>query len=450
MNNLIHPHASTKFNSFAAFLFHNRRDNVVAAVLFFCFSALYIFMNIPFLSYMEQNAKVLSQHSPFYGAPFFLNIFNFDPSFYYGFLNMTVIHPFMSLLSGNLYKISELAGGNLFFLFVQSALNALSAVLIYYYLRRRGDHDGQVGIGFPFWFASFFGVSSYTIFTAMIPDSYGYAQFVIILSVLYLAYVDMGSNLGKWPAATLAFLNFGITLTNIVTYFGALFVTLFTKKYGQMIRPIIRISVYFIILIVIFSGMQLLLFDGKSWFNNMQQNLENGGFTYAAPFSFAHHWKAVYMLFISPILTPDMTLINPGIVAFATNLSQPYPIYVTIIGFALLALAIAGFVRGIRTKEAWTMAVYIGFAIALHLVVGYGLAVFEYDLYLYAGHYLFAVFLLAASFLMGMKRGKLRMIGMIFIITCTIVTLGNNVIKHNDSLQVIKESYVQLGNKEVK
>ncbi|GKU79227.1 hypothetical protein L3i20_v236240 [Paenibacillus sp. L3-i20] len=449
MGHLMNPNERSSYSSFAAYLFHNSKDNVVAALLLFCFSAFYIFLNMPYVTYIDQNSAVLSKFSPFYGAPFTLNLFNFDPSFYYGYSNVTVIHPIANLLAGSLAKVAEQAGGNLFFLVLQSALNAFCVVLLYYYLRRRGEQLGQSGFALPLSFAAFFGVSSYSVFSALIPDSYAYAQFVIIISVVYLAYGEMTSKHNYWSMAVLAFLNFAITSTNIATYFGAMFVSLYKKTKSEMVRPIVRVMVYSAILVVLFSGLQLLLFDGKSWFNNVQQGLSNGGFSYVASFSLSHHWKSIYMLFISPVLSPEMVLLDPGIVAFTTNLSVPYPLYVTIIGFVLLGLAIAGFIRGIRTKQAWMLAVYIGFAIALHIVVGYGLATFNYDLYLYAGHYLFAIFLLAASFIMGLKSGKLRKIGLIIIMICTLVTLGNNVIKHTESLDYIRDSYVQLNaNKE--
>ena len=81
-------------------------------------------------------------------------------------------------------------------------------------------------------------------------------------------------------------------------------------------------------------------------------------------------------------------MIDPGIAAFVTNLAKPYPIHVHIVGIGMLILAILSFIKGIRSRDTWAFAIYILFAI-LRIIVGFGLATYAYDLYLYAGHYLF-------------------------------------------------------------
>lgn len=425
------------------YLFQNRKDKRIAAMLFLCFSFFYTLMNVPYLTYIRENSDVLAEHNPFYGAKFPLNLFNFDPSFYYGFTNMTVIHPYVNFLSGSLEWISRHVGGNTFFLILQSGINALTVVILYGYLRRKADNEGG-GAGLPVLFAVFFGVSSYALFSSLIPDSYVYAQFGIVCSLCYLAYNGWSGKRKTLPAAAIGFLQFAITSTNVATYMGALLIRLYEGKKSDTIRKWLKVAVVMLVMAILLAVVQLLLFDGKSWFNNWQQGLENGGFSYAAPFSFAQHWKAIYMLFISPVLTPDITLISAGIVAFATDLSIPYPFYVSIVGFGLLGMAVAGWIRTIRTKEAWTLAIYIGAAIGLHLVIGFGLAVFEYDLYLYAGHYLFANFLLAASFVMSLKRGLFRTICVAAIIIFMCATLANNIVKHSTTIAIIRDAYIQI------
>lgn len=93
-----------------------------------------------------------------------------------------------------------------------------------------------------------------------------------------------------------------------------------------------------------------------SWLSNVFGGLSNGALGYVTPFSFAHHAKAFYMLVVSPVLTPDVALIDPGIVAFATDLSKPYPFYVHIVGIGLFLLAVLGFIKGIKTRETWSFA----------------------------------------------------------------------------------------------
>ncbi|WGV57533.1 DUF6080 domain-containing protein [Brevibacillus brevis] len=425
---------------FFSYLFHDRKDNVRAFLLFACFFVFYLSMNVPFLTYMNQNIAVLAPISPFYGVPFTLNLFNFDPTLYYSSNNPTVIHPFINLISFPLAYLSEFFKENFFFAVVQSIMNALGVVMVYYYLRK-----GWNSLYTPLLFAVFFGTASYQIFTAMIPDSYPYAQFVILFSVLYTQYSRAEKKLAVWPNASFALVNFGVTSTNIIPFMSVLAVNLFHKEKNGVFMKLVRIALVFLLLIISFTILQHVMF-GQSWFSTWYKAIHTGGFIYTAPFSFFEHWKALYMLVISPVLTPDITLIDPkpGMVAFATNLTLPYPWYVHVIGLTLITLGILGFIKGIRTQEAWSLAAYIGFAFVLHIVIGFGLATFTYDLYLYAGHYFFAFFLLAARFIMHLRHVKVKKALLGLILLFVIVTLGNNVVKHDEALHVIERSYAQM------
>lgn len=424
---------------FLGYIFTNNRDNRKAVWLFIAFFLFYMINNYPCLQYMKDNAAELAAYSPFYGAPFLLNLFNFDPSMYYGAGNTSIIHPFINFLSGPFTFLSKYLFGNLFFLTIQSVINALGVVMIYYYLRR-----SDTGNTVPLLFAVFFGISSYNLFTAMIPDSYPYAQFVIILSVLYLQYARSGAQTGIMPASSLALVNFAVTSTNIVPYAGALLFNLFDRRDKSFRKKWFLVMLTFVLMAVVVTVIQFILFGGKSWINTWLQSLNNGGFSYVSAFSFSEHWKAVYMLVISPVLTPDIAFIDPGIAAFVTDLSRPYPFYVHIIGFSFIALAVLGFMKGIRSKESWILAAYIAFAVALHIVVGYGLAAFKYDLYLYAGHFLFAFFLLAGRFVMQVQEGFLRNALVAIVLVFVLTTLGNNIVKHIDALNVVKTAYADL------
>ena len=139
-----------------------------------------------------------------------------------------------------------------------------------------------------------------------------------------------------------------------------------------------------------------------------------------------------------------MHLLDPGMAAFVTDLSRSNPIVVQITGIFILLLALMGIIKGIREREVWTLVPYILFAFLLHVVVGFGLAVFQYDMYLYAGHYLFAFFLLAGGFVISLRPGlgKKAIIGLIML--CVIVTASNNIYRHAEALTTIKQSYDQL------
>ncbi|MFB9328454.1 DUF6080 domain-containing protein [Paenibacillus aurantiacus] len=426
---------------FLASWFTSKRDAAVGALIALLVALYCIMLNLPFIRFMDEQASLLAEHSPFYGAPFTLNLFNFDPSLYYGFDNATIIHPLFNVIKGALAYIAVHLGGNLFFLVLQACLNALSAVMIYVYLRKSSPGSGIV---VPAAYGLLFGMSSYSLFSSLVPDSYPYAQCFLLLSVLYLQYSRQRGQISPLPTAAYALGHFAVTSTNVVPFAASAFVTLFRKPYKTSIKKLLSAAGLLLVLIAIGTLVQGLLFDGHSWASDWRNNLSSGGYSYVAPFSLPHHWKTVYMLFISPVLTPTIRLLDPGIVAFVTDLSAMYPLYVTVGGGFLLLLAVLGFARLIRSYEAWMLGSYIGFALALHIGVGYGLATFQYDLYLYAGHYMFALLLLGGRFLIELKPGTMRAILTGVLLLLVVVTAGNNIVKHADALDVIRQGYSDM------
>jgi hypothetical protein len=282
------------------------------------------------------------------------------------------------------------------------------------------------------------------MFTALIPDSYPYVQFVILFSVLYMQYTRERKDVRYIPNALLASINFGLTSTNIVPFAAAMFFNLRTWRSKSGWKKYIGIMALAVAFIVVLTGIQYIAFGGRSWVSNWLLGIQNGGTSYATPFQFAVHWKALGLLTINPMLSPKVHLLDPGMVAFVTDLSRSNPIYVQLTGIFILLLALTGFIKGIREREVWTLAPYILFAFVLHIVVGFGLAVFQYDMYLYAGHYLFAFFLLGGGFVIGLRQGlgKKVLIGLIML--CILVTAVNNIYRHVETLTTIKQSYDQL------
>lgn len=425
--------------TFSNYFFKDRKDNYAALSLWIIFCLFYVFLNTPYVQYIKDNAEMLSTYSPFYGAPFPVNLFNFDPSMEYGNQTATIIHPLINFLAAPLTYLSSHSIGNMLFLLLQSAINALTTTLIYFMLRRSGSN-----MSISLLFSAFFGVSSYSIFSSLIPDSYSYAQFVIVLSAAYLQKCRAEQSFGVIPNASLTLINFGITSTNVATFAGALFFSLFDRSNKKTtFRQFMIIMITALMMILGFSALQYVLF-GKTWLSNIFGGLSNGAFGYVTPFSFAHHAKAFYMLVVSPVLSPDVTLIDPGIVAFATDLSKPYPFYVHIVGIGLFLLAAFGFIKGIKSRETWAITTYILFAFVLHIVVGFGLSTFQYDLYLYAGHYLFAFFILAAGFISSIRNVTVKRVMLGVITLFMLTTLSNNIVKHNATLDVIQSSYTNV------
>ncbi|WP_106765970.1 DUF6080 domain-containing protein [Paenibacillus faecalis] len=426
--------------TFINYFFRDRKDNITALFLWIFFCLFYIFLNTPYVQYIQNNAEMLGAYSPFYGAPFSLNLFNFDPSMEYGSQQATVIHPLVNFLTAPLTYLSSHSIGNMLYLLLQSGINALTTVLVYFMLRRSGS-DKMVSL----LFAAFFGVSSYSIFTSLIPDSYAYAQFVIVLSAAYLQKCRAEQSFPIFSNATYTLVNFGITSTNVVTFAGALFFSLFERNNKKTsFKWFMIIMITALMMIFAFTGLQYVLFSGKTWLSNVFGGLSSGAFSYVTPFSFAAHAKAFYMLVVSPVLTPDVALIDPGIVAFATDLAKPYPFYVHIVGIGLFLLAVLGFIKGVKKRETWAMATYILFAFVLHIVIGFGLSTFKYDLYLYAGHYLFAFFILAAGFISGLRSVTVKRILLGAIALFMLTALANNIVKHSETLDTIQSSYTNV------
>lgn len=421
--------------TFFSYLFRHKKDNYTLIGLSIGLALWYIFMNLPFVTYIKNHAAELMPHSPFYGAPFTLNLFNFDPSMEYGPENISMIHPFINFLTRPLVMMS--GGSNLPYLLIQSVLNALSAALVYTIIRRSG-----AGWSLSLVSAAFFGISSYTLFTALIPDSYAYAQFVIILSAAYLHYCRIEKRYSIIPNALLALVNFGITSTNVATFTSALFVSQFDRRQKRTtFKRFIIIMLVFLGMVMLVTLLQHWLFSGMSWIVNIFSSVQNGALSYVSPYSFKHHSQVFYMLFVSPVLSPELAMIDPGIAAFVTNLAKPYPIHVHIVGIGMLILATLSFIQGIRSRDTWAFGIYILFAILLHIVVGFGLATYAYDLYLYAGHYLFAIFVLAAKLIAGMKQLRIQQAFTGMMTLFLLITLVNNMMLHGQILDYIQVTY---------
>lgn len=420
--------------TFFNYLFRHKKDNYTAIGLSVGLALWYIFMNLPFVNYIKDHAAQLMPHSPFYGAPFTLNLFNFDPSMEYGPENISIIHPFINFLTSPL--VTMIGGSNLPYLLIQSILNAFSAALVYYMIRRSG-----AGWTLSLVTAAFFGISSYSLFTTLIPDSYAYAQFMIIFSAAYLYYCRVEKQFAVLPNAFLALFNFGITSTNVATFAGSLLISQFDRRQKGTFQRFMIIMLVFLGMAAIVTLLQHLLFSGKSWIGNVFSSVQNGALSYVSPFSFEHHSRVFYMLFVSPVLSPELAMIDPGIAAFVTNLAKPYPIHVHIVGLGMLILAILSFIKGIRSRDTWAFSIYILFAILLHIIVGFGLATYAYDLYLYAGHYLFSIFVLAAMFIASVKHLQIQQALTAIMTLFLVTTLVNNIILHGQILDYIQLTY---------
>ncbi|PYE45717.1 hypothetical protein HUB98_08025 [Paenibacillus barcinonensis] len=425
---------------FLDYIWYDRRVTLTAFYLFAGFALFYGVMNGSYVIYMSEHADMLAKYTPFNTTLFPLNLFNFDPSMYYGDNSSSVIHPLISYLAVTLAAVSKLLGGNWFFLILQSLVNAGSVILVYIFLSRNEERASYT----PLLFALLFGFSSYLMYTALIPDSYPYVQFVILLSVVYLQYTRVQQEVHYVPNALLATINFGLTSTNIVPFAGAVFFNMKAWRTKAGWKKYVGIMALAVLMIVVLTAIQYVAFGGRSWVSNWLLGIQNGGTSYATPFQWAVHVKALTLLTINPMLSPKVHLLDPGMVAFVTDLSRANPLYVQMTGGFLLLLAFAGFIRRIRESSVWTLMPYIIFAFLLHLVVGFGLAVYQYDMYLYAGHYLFAFYLLGGMFISDLRSGLGKKVLTGLLIAALLVTVGNNIYRHVETLSTIKQAYTQL------
>ncbi|MEX3745326.1 MULTISPECIES: DUF6080 domain-containing protein [Lysinibacillus] len=421
-----------------------RKKNPLILLMFFmCF---YIIMNLPIILFLTENYEGLKKFSPFGYSPFLLNIFNFDPSIYVS-NNMSPIHPFLNFLTIPLVKIAKLLGFNtvmgynLFFLILQSAINSLSVVIIYSLLLKK-----YKDVILAIIFSCLFGISSYSIFSAFIPDSYAYAQFIIVISLYYLLVSFKENQYSKNMG--LSILNFGITSTNIIPFFISTIINLFhSKKLKEAFKRSVLLSFILLGCISLITFIQKILFN-QTWLDSLLSNLNNGGFSYTADFSFFMHWKVIYLLFINPIMTPNIALIDLNIMAFVSDLEKSVPFYINIIAILVFIFVSLGIIRNFKKKEIWILFSYILFAILLHIVVGFGLAVFEYDMYLYAGHFLVAIWLLCAEFFYSIKSTSIKKILKYVLVVILVIILINNVSKHLNFYNNLVASYESIINSE--
>lgn len=385
---------------FTKWLRLSRHDSLMALGLLLFFYLYYVMLNLPFERFMTDNKALLDAHNPFYGAPFQLNLFNFDPSMYYA-PQASILHPLINYVSVPLKFLATSPLGNMVFLLLQALMNALGAVIIFVYLRKSG-----AGRRLSLSVAVMYGACSYSIFTALIPDSYPYAVFILLLTVLYGQYCRVEKVLPVLPVSILLCANFGITVTNVIT--AAIFLIVGSLGMGNMknwLQQWLKIAVLSLGLVILLTTLQYGLFGGNSWVHNWRQMLQAGGYDYTTSFSLKHHWKVLYSMIEAPVVTPNLSMINEGTMAFVTNLADPFPLYGHILGIMVALLALLGCICGWRSREALMLAVFPLFAVGLHIVKGFGLSAFTYDMYLYAGHYLFALFLLGAGFIHRLRGG---------------------------------------------
>ncbi|MGL5615736.1 MAG: DUF6080 domain-containing protein [Sarcina sp.] len=326
--------------------------------------------------------------NPFPVENFKLNLFNFDPIIYYISGGGTIIHPLFSFLTLTIGKLAVTIGGNFSILIINSLFNALSVTLLYIF-----SVKNSVERKFAFIIAAIYAVISYRFITSFIPDSYVYAEFFIILSLVYITYMKKEEVYNVFVVAILAIFNFGITITNIVPF--ALGILINKPKFSvkKLIKKIFLSIFIFFILLSILTVIQHLIY-GRNWLTGWQNYLQAGGTAYSETFNFSKHSKILRLLIASPIILPVVTLIDPGIMAVVTDLNINLNIFEILFFIVFTIFLIVAILKNLKNSVFYILLTFIIWNVFIHFIKGFGLVTFNYDMYLYAGHYIAILFMI--------------------------------------------------------
>lgn len=408
---------------------NNRKSILILILTFTIFYSLY---NLP-ITNLIVNYDLLE--GPFdYFSPFTLNLFNMDPSLYSSFNNATILHPLTSYIaiiynSFFRYPLFMLYAMTIF----QAFVGSLSVTFMFIFLKNL-----NISSKFTYIITIFFGVFSYSIISSLVPDSYLYAQLILIVSLVYIQYSLKYNKCGIVGYAILGILNFGITITNIIPYICNVFIANITSKTRkENFKKIFKAILLALSSIAILNLIQYLITD-RVWFLSAGDTLEYQ-YAYTAPIKSVSIKNLIYGFVSSPILLGPLTF-HKDLMALCTNFSVPFPIYTKIITMILLLLCIISIIVNIKKKETWFCLTSIFLAIFLHIIIGFGLSTFNYDVYLYAGHYLFTIPILIGLLCERFNNVKSIYKNIFFAFLCciTFIILAHNIFMHFTLLDILK------------
>lgn len=418
------------------YLFERNIEKKISIFLFIGFFVFYFALNLKYVMYLSSSYVDMLKFSPFADYSFFLlNLFNFDPSMYN--TSVSPIHPFKNFLTSilnfiwNVFDIQNPFERNFFFLIVQSILNALNVVFLFLILKLL-----KIKTTISTLISMIFGVSTYSIVTSFIPDSYAYVQFIIIISLYLLLKTD-----NKILYIVLGILNFAITSTNVIPFLCAVFIKdIFKHSFKKAVIEMMKYIICLIVICLIITLIQFLIY-GYSWWDNFLLSIDKGGVSYTELFSFEKHWYSFYLLFINPIIMSNVELVDYNLMAFvsAWDFSNHYIFKIIPLFFIVTFLWL--FQKLYKEKEIWIVTSYIVFSVILHLVVGFGLAAISYDLFLYAGHYISVIFIGVGLFFRSIAVKKIYLYLLIIIF---LIVTSNNICKYLDLYNNITTTFEEL------
>lgn len=420
-------------NSFKNYLFTKDYSKNILKILLF-FTLFYILCNVQFINLIVFNEL---KPGPFDYSPININIFNMDPSQMGGLPGTNFLHPLFTFIT-LLFLPIKLNNYLLFLVLgIEALIGSLSVVLVYIYLSNL-----NISKKFVYVLTAFFGFFSYGLASTLIPDSYVIAQFIILLSLVYIQYSINEDKFSILGFGILGTLNFGVTITNIIPFAFNTILAGVKKDLKSRIIQIFKAICVGLGIIIILTSIQFAI-TKTTWFKNGKASVEYQSSAYAVPYKPGMVPSVVDGFVASPIMTGPLTF-KEDLMAVVTDLSTKFPIqHKVIIGIVLL-LCIASIILNIKKKDTWFLLSIIGFAIFLHLLVGFGLGTYYYDVYLYAGNYICTIPLLIGLLCTKLKEKNPTINKVLFSVLCviTVVILLNNLYMHTKMYELIKLNYL--------
>lgn len=405
--------------NFFKFLFKDKKDNLLALSLVGFFCIFYIALDIRIVNFISSLGDVTN---PFSTTMFKLNLFNFDPIIYYISGGGTIIHPLFSFLTVTIGRFAMSFGGNISILVISSLLNAFGVAIIYIFARKNFVERKIAYIT-----SAIYGAISYNLITSFIPDSYVFAQFAIIVSVLYIVYIKQEESYNIFAVATLAVVNFGITITNVIPFAIGILFNKPNWKWGKYIKKIIQSICIFLVLVVVLTLIQHKMY-GRSWITGWQNYLQAGGVAYSAKFDLTLHSKILRLMIASPILLPQFKLLDPGIMAVVTDTGVNLNIVQLLLLIVFGIMIIVSIVRNIKNPIMHCLMGFVIWNIFLHIGKGFGLRTFDYDMFLYAGHYISILFMILVLGFTKIEKAIMNKIAFGGLVASFIFIMTSNVI----------------------
>lgn len=396
------------------------------------FSLFYLLCNIPFINLINFNEL---NPGPFEYSAFDINLFNMDPVLFQAGSTISLRHPFLNYLA-ILYSFFNSKLALYFIILIQSLVGALSVALIFIFMKNiklSNLHSYIITI--------LFGVFSYSIISTLVPDSYLYAQLALISSIVYMQYSILEKCFNPIGYVVLGIFNFGITITNFIPYTINMLIANFTLKNKNFLKNLLKTIFIGLLLVILLSCTQFLISD-KPWFMDISNSFESESAPYAQTYDEQLHPNAINAFIGSPIMLGSLTF-KDGTFAVVTNLLINMPAYVKLIIYLILILCVTSIVLNIKQRETWIILSIICFNMFIHLVKGFGLSTYLYDVYLYAGHYIFVIPMLLGMLLKRFNnKKKITNIFMVLLCTITLIIFAHNIFMEFNLYNFVKSYYL--------